>query len=122
MAATDDSIRHYTDLAGGVFTVLFSFNFPYQISPNLSGGYVATAFSANQVREFDLSNTSISTFTVSTGRGVNTMDNGNFIASDGTSLVELDRSTGSRTTIRSGPTFRMIERAFVDPSLITSSP
>lgn len=105
-----DNVRLY-DAAGVFQYVLFAVNFPEQISddPVTPGEFLNASFSANVIKDFDLSGAVHSSLPWSGGRGVYRLGNGNLLATSGTGTFELDAATGVVIEQQHGGSGRFIE-------------
>lgn len=114
IVGTTDNVRLYN--ADGTFNrQIFADNFPEQIVSMIStGDFLSASFSNDLITRFDLDGV-ISTVPFDSGRGIYELENGNWIATNGNGVFEIDPSTGAIiTTLRSGVSGRFIELADVD--------
>ncbi len=108
-----DSIRLY-DASGSPLgpVVTITNGFPEQINDDseLPGTHLAAWFSANKLMDFDLDGTIQNQVTLSGARGIWRLGNGNYLATDGNGVHEIDPLTGVIIqTEQSGVSARFIE-------------
>lgn len=107
--------------ANGVFlSSVFTVSFPEQINDDslLPGAYLNASFTSNRITDFDVNGAIAGTFTYSGGRGIYRLGNGNFLASNGTGVSELDGTTGAPIALEFSGQSRFIEY-FPEPASLT---
>jgi len=107
------------------YTQLVNVSFPQQIARAPNGNFVVAAFSNNNYTEFTPTGTVVRTFSASSPRGIYVLPNGNWLVAAGASAIGLavvDPATGAvLNQVRTGTSWRYINKAFVSPSLLAGN-
>jgi hypothetical protein len=91
-----DNVRLY-DAAGNFVRTVFNVNFPEQINtdPEGTGTHLNASFSANIITDFDTLGGIEATTPWSSGRGIYRLGNGNYLATNGNGVFEIDPVSGA---------------------------
>lgn len=110
IAGSHDNIRRY-DAAGNLLGELFAVEFPEQVQFDYlqRGLLLHNSFSADQINDFDMFGTIFNTCSFPGGRGIYRLGNGNFLATKGDGVWEVDPATSQLIAQKNNGSARFIE-------------
>ncbi len=111
LADDPQNVVELYDANGNFLSSVFTVSFPEQINDDslLPGAYLNASFTSNRITDFDVSGAIAGTFSYSGGRGIYRLGNGNFLASNGSGVSELNGATGAPIALEFAGQSRFIE-------------